>query len=87
AGIRSIVDSDQLLLITQQGIVIRLAASEVRKTGRATMGVRLIDLGGGDRVVAVAKLAEKDEENGEETPPNGAETGETGRATDSGENG
>ncbi len=87
AGIRSIVDSDQLLLITQQGIVIRLAASEVRKTGRATMGVRLIDLEGGDRVVAVAKLAEKDEENGEETPRNGAETGETGPATDSGENG
>ena len=66
AGIRSIVETDQLLLITEQGIVIRLAASEVRKTGRAAMGVRLIDLAGGDRVVGVAKLAERDDESDDE---------------------
>jgi DNA gyrase subunit A len=87
AGIRSIVDSDQLLLITQQGIVIRLKASEVRKTGRDAMGVRLIDLEEGDRVVGVAKLAEKDEEPADEVPPNGAAPGEGDPPTDSGENG
>ncbi len=87
AGIRSIVESDQLLLISQQGIVIRLAASEVRKTGRAAMGVRLIDLEPGDRVVGVAKLAEKDEEVAEELPANDPEAGETPPPADSGENG
>ena len=51
-------------LITEQGILIRFATSDVRETGRAAQGVRLIDLAEGDRVVAVAKLAERDEENG-----------------------
>ena len=87
AGIRSIVDSDQLLLITQQGIVIRLAASEVRKTGRAAMGVRLIDLEEGDRVVGVAKLAERDEEAVDEPAPDGAGGDGDAAPAEPGENG
>ena len=63
-GIKSVTDADQLLLITEQGILIRFATSDVRETGRAAQGVKLIDLAEGDRVVAVAKLAERDEENG-----------------------
>jgi DNA gyrase subunit A len=61
-GIKSVVEADQLLLITEQGILIRFPAADVRETGRAAMGVRLIDLEAGDRVVAVAKLAEREEE-------------------------
>jgi DNA gyrase subunit A len=60
-GIKSVTDADQLLLITERGQLIRLKVKEVRETGRAAQGVRLITLDEGDRVVAVAKLAEPDE--------------------------
>jgi DNA gyrase subunit A len=56
-GISSVTETDHLLVITEQGILIRLAVADVRETGRAAMGVKLIDLADGDRVVAVAKLA------------------------------
>jgi DNA gyrase subunit A len=87
AGIRSIVDSDQLLLITEQGIVIRLAAAQVRKTGRDAMGVKLMDLEEGDRVVGVAKLAEKEEEPGDDGGGPGSGADGTGPAAAEGENG
>ena len=58
-------DADQLLLITERGQLIRLKVKDVRETGRAAQGVRLIDLDEGDRVVAVAKLAEPDEDDEE----------------------
>ena len=55
----------------EQGILIRFAARDVRETGRNAMGVRLIDLEPGDRVVAVAKLAEREDEGDEPAPPDG----------------
>jgi DNA gyrase subunit A len=61
AGIKSVTDADQLLLITQSGMLIRIKVKDIRETGRAAQGVRLIHLEEGDRVVAVAKLAEPDE--------------------------
>ena len=61
-GISSVTEGDHLLVITEQGLLIRLVVADVRETGRAAMGVRLIDLAEGDRVVAVAKLPEPDEE-------------------------
>jgi len=60
-GIKSVSDADQLLLITQSGMLIRIKVKDIRETGRAAQGVRLIDLDQGDSVVAVAKLAEPDE--------------------------
>jgi DNA gyrase subunit A len=65
-GIKSVSDADQLLLITQSGMLIRIKVKDIRETGRAAQGVRLINLDPGDRVVAVAKLAETDE--GDEEP-------------------
>jgi DNA gyrase subunit A len=65
-GIKSVTDADQLLLITERGQLIRLKVKDVRETGRAAQGVRLITLDEGDRVVAVAKLAEPEE--GDEEP-------------------
>ncbi len=46
-------------------MILRMRAGDVRAIGRATQGVRLIEMEEGDAVVAIAKLAEKDEENGE----------------------
>ncbi len=71
-GISSVTGTDHLLVITEQGILIRLAVADVRETGRAAMGVKLIDLSEGDRVVAVAKLAklgDRDEEPEADAPP------------------
>ncbi len=54
-------DGDELLLITQQGMILRMAANDVRAIGRATQGVKLIDIVEDDVVVSIAKLAEKEE--------------------------
>jgi DNA gyrase subunit A len=55
-------DDDEVMVITAQGMILRLPVKDFRVLGRATQGVRLIQLDEGDHVVAVAKLAEKDEE-------------------------
>ncbi len=57
-------DEDELMVITAQGMIVRLRVLDFATHGRATQGVRLIELGESDHVVAVAKLAEKDEEEG-----------------------
>jgi DNA gyrase subunit A len=63
-GMAYVHDDDELMLVTQQGMIIRMKAGDMRVIGRATQGVRLIEMEEGDQVVAVAKLAEKDEESG-----------------------
>jgi DNA gyrase subunit A len=61
-GIAYVEEGDELLLITQQGMIIRMPANDVRAIGRATQGVRLIEIEGEDRVVSVARLVEKEED-------------------------
>jgi DNA gyrase subunit A len=61
-GIAEVTDEDELMLITQQGKTLRMAAKGIRTIGRATQGVRLIDIEGEDRAVSIARLAEKEEE-------------------------
>ncbi len=65
-GMASVHDEDQFMLITQQGKILRTVARDIRTIGRATQGVRLIEIDADDRVVALARLAEKDDENGPE---------------------
>jgi len=59
-SIKTVNDEDELMLIASKGKIIRLRAADIRLLGRSTQGVRLIDLEEGERVVAVAKLAEKE---------------------------
>jgi len=66
-GVSYVEEGDEVLLITQQGMIIRMPTNDVRAIGRATQGVRLIEIEGEDKVVSVARLVEKDE-NGEEGP-------------------
>ena len=61
-GVRYVTPDEGLMLITQEGMIIRLNVSGVREVGRSAQGVKLMDLDAEDRIVAVAKLAEKDEE-------------------------
>jgi DNA gyrase subunit A len=72
-GIAYVHDDDQLMLISQQGMILRMKAGDIRTIGRATQGVRLIEMEEGDAVVSVAKLAEKEDENGETTDNGGEE--------------
>jgi DNA gyrase subunit A len=61
-GVAQVSDDDELMLITLQGKIIRMASRSIRTIGRATQGVRLIDVEGEDRVVSIARLAERDDE-------------------------
>ena len=63
-AILSVVETDELMLITQQGMTLRTDLSAVREIGRATQGVRLIKLEENDKVVAVARLV-PEEDSGE----------------------
>jgi DNA gyrase subunit A len=65
-GIAYVHDDDELMLISQQGKILRMVASDVRAIGRATQGVRLLGVEEGDQVVSVARLAEREAENGGE---------------------
>jgi len=61
-GMAYVQDEDELLLITQQGKILRMVTRDIRTIGRATQGVRLIEMEGDDRVVSIARLVEKDED-------------------------
>jgi DNA gyrase subunit A len=67
AGVAYVRGEDELMLITQLGKVLRMPTSGIRAIGRATQGVRLIEIESEDRVVSVARLAEREDEtpNGE----------------------
>jgi len=62
-GMATVLDEDEFMLITQQGKILRTVARDIRTIGRATQGVRLIEIDADDRVVSLARLAE-DDENG-----------------------
>jgi DNA gyrase subunit A len=59
-GIKTVVDEDELMVISNKGKIIRLRAVDIPVQGRSTQGVRLITLEEGEKVVAVARLAEKE---------------------------
>jgi len=65
-GVQQVTEDDQLMLVTNKGKIIRLRITDIRVIGRNTQGVHLIDVEEGERVVSLARLAEKEEEtNGE----------------------
>jgi DNA gyrase subunit A len=66
-GMAYVHDDDEVMLISQQGMILRMKAGDVRVIGRATQGVRLLGMDEGDQVVAIAKLLERDDE-----PANGS---------------
>ncbi len=70
-AIKNVTDSYDLMIINKSGIAIRLAVEDLRVMGRATQGVRLINLKGKDSIAAVAKVMHEEDdidedENGEE---------------------
>ncbi|TXH41811.1 MAG: DNA gyrase subunit A [Actinobacteria bacterium] len=68
-------DDDEVYAIASNGIVIRTRANQVRATGRATMGVALMDLAAGDSIVAVARAEFDPDPDGDDPEDDAAESG------------
>jgi DNA gyrase subunit A len=60
-GVCQVLDTDDVMLVTDGGKIIRMAVGEIRVIGRNTQGVRLIGLAEDERVASIARLAEKEE--------------------------
>ena len=60
--IKNVIDQDDLMIINKSGIAIRMEISGLRVMGRATQGVKLINLKGNDTIAAVAKVMKGEEE-------------------------
>jgi DNA gyrase subunit A len=65
-GMKAVCDTDDVMLITAKGILMRTRVAEIRETGRNAAGVRLIKLDEGDLLVAMAKVDAEETENGED---------------------
>jgi len=83
-GTQQVTEQEDVMLITDKGKIIRLRGEEISVIGRNTQGVKLIELEAGERVMAVARLAEREEDQGgqeaeeniEETPEEASEGAE-----------
>ena len=64
-AIKDVTDEDDLIIINKSGILIRIGADTLRVMGRATQGVKLIDLRGNDEIAAVTKVKREDEDEEE----------------------
>src|SRR5712691_8056421 len=68
-GVKFLRGDEQVMLITEKGMIIRLNTAEISTIGRNTQGVRLIQLEEGDHLVSVARLAEREEGDEGGGPP------------------
>ncbi|MBQ3711123.1 MAG: DNA gyrase subunit A [Bacteroidales bacterium] len=77
-AIKNVTEANDLMIITQAGLTIRMPVSGIKVAGRATQGVRLININEGDSIAAVsvvaAASAEPEDENGTETANTESET-------------
>jgi len=64
-AVKSVIDEDELMFITRNGVVNRQRVAEIRTIGRATQGVRLVNLDDGDQVMDVARVIGENGEDGE----------------------
>jgi DNA gyrase subunit A len=68
-ALREVVDSDDLMIITEQGVLIRLPIAAIRTISRNTQGVRLIKLDDGDSISAVTRILESNSDKEENNQP------------------
>ena len=86
-AIKNVTDEDDLMIINKSGIAIRMAVSDLRVMGRATQGVKLINLKGNDSIAAVAKVMKDEEETELDDESTDSQTNnEDGTAIDNNEN-
>jgi DNA gyrase subunit A len=68
-AVTNVTDEHDLMIINRSGITIRMKVADLRVLGRATQGVKLIDLRGTDEIAAVTKTEHEDEEEVEAVEP------------------
>ena len=76
-GARAVNEDNEVMLITTEGIIIRIACSDISVLGRITSGVKLINLTEGVTVAGVAKVRDKEEKDNKESAEDNEETQET----------
>ena len=69
-AIKSVTDDNDLMIITKSGLTIRMAVTDIRVAGRATQGVKLINIREGDAIAAVSPVAGNEEEADEAAASN-----------------
>lgn len=75
ACVRCVTDDDSLVLISEGGMIVRVAARDISRIGRNTQGVRIVNLKSGDRLIAAARVVDSGTEDAETA---GAEPGIVG---------
>lgn len=83
-GLLSVMESDDLMITCKSGITIRMKVADIREAGRATQGVKLINIDEGDEIAAIARIDEQEEEIETEAENTDGTAGE-GTAADNGE--
>ena len=66
--IKEVVGTDDLMIIRDDGVLIRMPVSQIRSIGRATQGVRLIKLGKGTKVSSITRIISEEEKKADESP-------------------
>ena len=81
-GLLLVDEKDDLIITCESGVTIRMKVSQIREAGRATQGVRLINIDEGDKIAAIACLREQEEAAGEVETAEGdaSTTAENGEA-------
>jgi DNA gyrase subunit A len=74
-SLMEVVDTDDLMIVTDKGVMIRLPVKDIRTIGRNTQGVRVIRLDEGARIASISRVMEE-EEKGEQDDETAAESGE-----------
>lgn len=69
-AIKNVIDSDELMIIKKSGVAIRMAVGDLRVMGRATQGVRLINIKEDDSIAAVAKVVKDENDEAPDTLSN-----------------
>tara|TARA_B100001179_G_C18597460_1_gene407989 strand:- start:68 stop:2557 length:2490 start_codon:yes stop_codon:yes gene_type:complete len=72
-GVEHVRGEDELMLVTKQGKILRMLTWSIRAIGRATQGVRLIEMEKDDRVVSIARLADRERDENQAGEPGGNE--------------
>ncbi|MFA6141995.1 MAG: DNA gyrase subunit A [Candidatus Omnitrophota bacterium] len=65
-GMKTVSDKDEIMLMTEKGMIVRSPIKDIRATGRSTQGVRLMKLDSGDKVASLAKIVPEDEDEAAE---------------------
>ncbi len=76
-AIKNVTENDDLMIIEKSGLTIRMAVSDIRVAGRATQGVKLINIKEGDSIAAVSTVEKSNEDGSEKTAEENAGTPET----------